>query len=179
MPQDWDQLARTLLRYAARLGASPEQAEDLAQSTLLAYVRAPHRHDPAKGSLNAWLCTSLRNRFIDQYRRARTRRDHAPALRLVQPDADAPDLVLARERSEQRRQAFLAALEDDERRVFFAWIRQRRGEWDVQGAAAALDLTPAAYEAAKKRLRRRCARLLDELGVSVDDLISPEEGSAA
>ena len=57
--------------------------------------------------------------------------------------------------------------------VFATWLRQRAREIDARGAAAVLGLEVPAYEAAKKRLRRRLTTLLDDLGLTPADLFDP------
>ena len=139
MQPDWDELARMLLRRARALGASAEEAEDLAQATLLRYVRQPSSHDPSKGALPAWLCTVLKRSFLDRRRRGVTRVKAVPVLRLVQPALATPAEELERRRAAERRQRFLDALTREERRVFEAWVAQRRGDFDAHSASASVD----------------------------------------
>ena len=57
--------------YLIRHGATPAQAEDLAQETLLAVWRKASYFDPARASVAAWLFTIARNLRIDALRRER------------------------------------------------------------------------------------------------------------
>lgn len=172
----WDELVRRLVAYARRLGASSEEAEDLVQDSVELAVRDPAWLDGERGSPVTALATVLRNRLFDRYRHLAVQTRAAPKLRLIAPDETPPDETLAAADARARRRALLALLEPAERQVFGAWLRQRRGEADGAGAAASVGMTPPAYEAAKKRLRRRCRALLDELGVGPDDLFDPTGG---
>lgn len=174
---DWRDLARGLLRLAVHLGAAPEEAEDLVHEVLAAHAAAPHRHDPSRGPLLPYLRLTLRSRFIDGRRHDAMRRRKAPEL-VSLPSPPTQDQVLAAAEARQRRDAFLARLEPDHRQLFLCWVQQSRGDCDASQAARSLGLSVAAYEAAKKRLRRRCRSLLEEMGFRPSDLLSPE-GSAA
>jgi len=81
--EGWRDLARRLLLYARRLGASSEEAEDLVQDCLMVAVRDPSWHDQRRASLATALSTVLRNRWIDRYRRRRTHDRLEPQIRLV------------------------------------------------------------------------------------------------
>lgn len=178
-PPRWDELVRRLVAYARRLGASSEEAEDLAQESLEIVVRDPAWFERERASLVTALSTVLRNRLFDRHRHLAVRQRVAPALRLVQGDEEPdPHDALALADARERRRALLALLEPAERQVFAAWLRQRRGELDGPDAAASLGMEPSDYEAAKKRLRRRCRTLLDELGLDPDDLFDPHGGGA-
>jgi RNA polymerase sigma-70 factor (ECF subfamily) len=70
--------------YLLRLGAAPQQAEELAQETLLTVWRRAASFDPAKAAASTWIFTIARNLRIDAIRRER-RAD------LAEDPADAPD----------------------------------------------------------------------------------------
>jgi RNA polymerase sigma-70 factor (ECF subfamily) len=57
--------------YLRRVGARPEQAEDLAQEVLLTVWRRAHQFDPNKAALSTWVYTIARNKRIDALRRER------------------------------------------------------------------------------------------------------------
>ena len=159
----WEHVVRALLAHARRLGASDEEAEDLVQESVERTVRDPHWHDPSRGSLLSLLRTVVRNRWIDRHRATRTHERATPSLRLV---TDTTPLAPAR----GHRAAFLASLTQDERQLFELWLRQRAGELDAHAAARSLGLDVPAYEAAKKRLRRRCRAVLEALELDPQDL---------
>jgi DNA-directed RNA polymerase specialized sigma24 family protein len=174
----WEELARRLLAYARRLGASAEEAEDLVQESLVVAVRDPDWYDRDRASLVTVLGAVLRNRLVDRFRHLAVRQRLAPRLRVLEPDEDpGPDETLALADARERRRALLSLLEPAERDVFGAWLQQRRGTFDGPGAAASIGMTYPEYESAKKRLRRRCQRLLDELGLVPADLFDPDRGA--
>lgn len=72
-----------LLAYARRLGASPDDAEDCAQQTLIGAFKNidDFRGNDYQRELRCWLAVILRHAFFDSRRRlrARTSREHAVA----------------------------------------------------------------------------------------------------
>jgi RNA polymerase sigma-70 factor (ECF subfamily) len=59
-------------RMALRLTGDPPDAEDLVQETMLKAYRAWDRYERGTNA-KAWLLTILRNTYINQYRRAKSR----------------------------------------------------------------------------------------------------------
>lgn len=164
----WTQLARRLFSTALRHRASVEEAEDLVQETMQVALERPGWFDEDREPLAA-MRAILKNRLIDRRRHQAMQQRKAPMLRLVKPEPDPSDL-LEQSRASDLRLAFLAQLEPAERDLFQAWLRQRRGDVQAPAAAASLGLDVAAYEAAKKRLRRRCHRILADLAIDPADL---------
>lgn len=164
----WSQVARKLFSTALRHRATVEEAEDLVQETMQVALERPGWFDEARDPVPA-LRSILKNRLIDRRRHQSMRRRKEPMLRLVKPEPDPEDL-LERSRAADLRRAFLAQLEPEERQLFRAWLLQRRGDVRAPEAAASLGLSVAAYEAAKKRLRRRCHRILADLELDPSDL---------
>ncbi len=171
----WTELAGRMYRHARFLGAPAEEAEDLVQDALLTLTADPERLDPRRGSVAGLVRTMVANRWTDRLRKT-SRHDKARGhLRLVEDEA-GPEEQLIEDDAARLRAQFLLRLNVDERGVFEAWVRQRQGQLDGPGAADELHMTYAEYEAAKKRLRRRCQTVLGELGVSSGDLYSqPKE----
>lgn len=173
----WRSLTRRLIADALRRGASLEEAEDAVQEAILVVVRQPGWHDRDRASLRTALGVVVRNRLTDRWRHQQMHSRKAPALRVVQPgELEAPDVHLDKEDARTRRRAFLAALTPDERRLFRIWMRQRAGELRGPAAAQELGQSVRAFEAAKKRLRRRCRAVLSELGLGPQDLFGEGEG---
>lgn len=173
----WQDVARRLIAYAMRLGASVEEAEDVVQEAILVAVRDPSWHDRQRASLVTALGTVVRNKLTDRWRHDTMRSRKAPHLRLVHGESPSlPDRPLVEAGARARRRAFLAALTPEERGLFRLWLRQRSGELDGPGAAREAGLSYRSYEAAKKRLRRRCRALLDELGLDAGDLFDAGGG---
>ncbi len=173
----WPEIVRRLLLHARHLGATREEAEDLAHDALELVVREPGWFDPTRGELLGALKVVLRNRFLNVLRSRVVHHRAAPRLQIV-PDPPGPDVALGSATARELRRRLLALLEPEERAVFAAWMRQRAGEPGPE-AARSLGLTHAGYEAAKKRLRRRVHALLDELGVAPGDLFDPARSGGA
>jgi RNA polymerase sigma-70 factor (ECF subfamily) len=60
----------TVYRVALRLSGNEQQAEDLAQETMLKAYRSWHQYRRGT-NVRAWLLTILRHTFINEYRKAR------------------------------------------------------------------------------------------------------------
>lgn len=171
----WGGLVRTLLCHARGLGASAEEAEDLVQEAVEVTVRDPAWYDPDRGTLIGLLKVVLRHRLFDRHR-ARNVHDRAlPNLVLVVSDQASAEDELWRNEAAKRRADLLAHLTADERDVLRAWLRQRHGELDGHAAAATIGLTGPAFEASKKRLRRRYREVAAALGFGLDDLVGGDE----
>lgn len=176
----WPHVVRRLMAEARCRGASVEEAEDLVQDVLMVTIRDPSWHRPERASLLTALSAVLRNRLTDRRRHLAVRKRTAPHLVLLHDRAaDDPATHLARARARDRRAAILERLTPEELVLFRMWLRQRQREVDAQQAAAALNLTPAAYEAAKKRLRRRVRTVLAELRLTTQDLFHDRSGELA
>ncbi|MFT4622278.1 MAG: DNA-directed RNA polymerase specialized sigma24 family protein [Myxococcota bacterium] len=165
-------VVRRLLVHARCLGASVEEAEDLVNDALARVLADPDWFDSSRGALVPALKVVVRTRWLNRCRERGTRRRHAPHLRLVGA-AEGPDAVVRAGEAKTARLRFLACLEPEERALFRAWMRQRSGAVLGSEAARSVGLQPSAYEAAKKRLRRRCRAVLDELGLAATDLFDP------
>lgn len=164
----WSDLARRLVVHARALGASHEQAEDLVADALERVMRDPTWHDPSRGTLLTALKVVVRSRYLNLIRASGVRDRAAPRLRLV-GEGDRPDRALEAGRAADARRRLLACLTPEERALFRAWIAQRGGLVGSE-AAASVGLDNRAYEAAKKRLRRRIRGAMDELGLAPEDL---------
>jgi len=66
--QAFEQHKDAVYRFAWRMTASPEAAEDIAQEVFLSLVRRPDSFDPARGSLRAFLLGAARNQARKRFR---------------------------------------------------------------------------------------------------------------
>ena len=66
--QAFEQHKDAVYRFAWRMTASPETAEDIAQEVFLSLVRRPDSFDPARGSLRAFLLGAARNQARKRFR---------------------------------------------------------------------------------------------------------------
>jgi RNA polymerase sigma-70 factor (ECF subfamily) len=79
----FDQYSQPVFSFLYRLTHRADVAEDLAQETFLAFVRAPHRFDPARGKVKTYLFSIARNLALHHYRDSREDQlddDDAPVI---------------------------------------------------------------------------------------------------
>ncbi len=179
LPEDrtWEDVVRTLYLHARGLGVSREEAEDLVHDALEVTVRDPAWYDRSRGPLTRVLRVVITNRIRDRYRASVVRRRARVHLELLASRPERPDASVASARAGRLRLQFLAALSDAEQLLFHTWMAQQRRDLDGWSAAESLGISYPEYESRKKRLRRRCSRLLDEMGIGMDDLFDhPESG---
>jgi len=167
-PLDRELLAREV-RYACGRGLPVQEAEDL---VFEAIQRVRERFDPARGAFATLLRAAVRNACAGWWRRrARTDRVHADLAHLPPPDRE-------RARRAQRNQARLfEALDDEEQRIFSAWALQKhlgKGRVTSTDIGASLGMDVVTYENAKRRLKGRLRRLLQERGWTVADVLYGE-----
>lgn len=175
---DWEaffELYNGLLgRFAAKLGFSPLETDDLIQDAWADVVRLLPRleYDPAKGGFRRWLYRIMRSKAADAARRR---------LRATEPLTISPHDMdqytgPGADPVEQAHRHFLGLLTQ------VALDRYRAsalpGEWavveacklhdrDAATVAAELGITP---EAARKRLQRGLAAIRTELAAVIGDL---------
>jgi RNA polymerase sigma-70 factor, ECF subfamily len=72
--------------FAYRMTRQTDLADDITQECFLALVRAPHRYDPARGSIKVYLFSIARNLALKHYRDCRTEQlDEAECLPAFDP----------------------------------------------------------------------------------------------
>jgi RNA polymerase sigma-70 factor (ECF subfamily) len=64
----FDTYHRDVYNFAYRLTQRPDVAEDIVQECFMAFVRAPQRYDPERGSIRVYLFSIARNLALKQYR---------------------------------------------------------------------------------------------------------------
>ncbi len=64
----FDQHKDAVYRFAWRMSHSPVAAEDITQDVFLGLLRHPHRFDPARGTLRAFLLGIARNLALKRWR---------------------------------------------------------------------------------------------------------------
>ncbi len=149
--------APRLKAYLLRLGAGPQQAEDLAQEAMLILWRKAALFDPAKASVSTWMFTIARNLRIDAIRR--TRRPELdpddPALAPA-PETDAENTLALAERETLLRDALTMLPPEQARIVEMSFFSDKPHSL----IAAELDIPLGTV---KSRLRLAMARLREAL----------------
>jgi RNA polymerase sigma-70 factor (ECF subfamily) len=120
----FDRYAGRVKGFALRRGASPADADEIAQDVMVAIWRRAETFDPARASAAAWIYAIARNRRIDFARRAarhdpRTGPDPLDPFFQPDPEPDGVAIIDAAEREARLRDA-LAGLAAEQRRVVAA-----------------------------------------------------------
>lgn len=114
--------APRLKSYFLRLGTPPQQADDLAQDTLLLVWRKADLFDPAKAGAATWVFTLARNLRIDALRRERPALDEPD----LAPDNPDPEQAFGAAEAEERVRQALDALPPEQRRaVTLAYFEEK------------------------------------------------------
>jgi RNA polymerase sigma-70 factor (ECF subfamily) len=113
----FNRFAPKVKSYLIKQGCRPEQAEELAQETLLTVWRKADYFDPAKAGASTWIFTIARNLRIDALRRER-RPDDLRDEPLLQPaEAIGADVAMATAEREGQLRLALRTLPDEQAEV--------------------------------------------------------------
>ena len=172
-----------LFGFARAKGFSDADAADLVHEALLRALARERQYSEQPGTpLLAWLLAIARNALIDGMRKRALERtflgeQHRHDAVRPEPPA-ATDEPFLKDEARQRRARLLAELTKEEREVFYAWMKQHEKIATGAEAAASVGLSLQQFEAAKKRLRRTIGHALQRLGMTTDDLRSPDRHAA-
>lgn len=148
-------------------------AEDIAQEALTRALEAWDTiGDWSIERQRAWLKQVALRTLIDEKRREGTaERNQARACEKSRSDATCqPYELLAGEEAEASRERLLGRLSDEERALFHVYAQQNAGELSCVDAAQLLNMTPAEYRAAKRRLERTVRRHARDLNLVLSDV---------
>ena len=139
-----------------RLGAPREQAEELAQETLLSVWRKAAAFDPAKAAPSTWIFTIARNLRVDASRRDRRGEPvEDPSEAVAEP---TPDVLVASAQSQARIREALMGLPPEQAEVVRLSFFSDKPHSEI-AEALALPLGTV-----KSRLRLAVGRLRELLG---------------
>jgi RNA polymerase sigma-70 factor, ECF subfamily len=150
-----------LYAHALRLTSGDRQrAEDLVQETLLRAWRHPEALNPDRGSVRAWLFTTVRNLAIDSWRRRSVRVGEVVTDALPEPVTD--------DETDRTVEAWLIAealarLSAVHREVLIECFYQGRS---VAEAAARLGVPPGTVKSRTHYALRSLRLVLEEMGVT-------------
>lgn len=154
------QFAPRIKTMMLRMGASQEQAEELAQEALLAVWRKAHLFNPQGASASGWIFRIAHNLRIDAARRAR-RLDAAGTDPTNEPAAVAPpDGILATAQIEARVRRAVAQLSPEQLQVITLSFFESRPHAEI---AEALELPLGTVKSRLRLAFRRLRTLLDEV----------------
>jgi RNA polymerase sigma-70 factor (ECF subfamily) len=145
--------APRLNSWFQRAGVPPEQAEELAQETMLAVWRKADSFDPARAGVATWIFTIARNRRIDTLRRAPGRQFDGDDPSLAPKAPDPPDDAFAAVQRESIVRQALAALPADQAEVIRLSFFEDRPHAEIERALG------IPLGTVKSRLRLAMARL--------------------
>jgi RNA polymerase sigma-70 factor (ECF subfamily) len=154
-----------IVGYATRVGLTPENAEDLAQTSLVDFATdyAAGKYDRAQGRLRNWLFGIVRNR-IRSAARVATRRPANAASTAILAGLAAPDDLDELWESQWRDEILRQGLEELRREVqpttFEAFRLFVSESLPAEEVARRTGLTPNAVYGAKRRMLARLRELM-------------------
>ncbi|MBI2761979.1 MAG: sigma-70 family RNA polymerase sigma factor [Chloroflexi bacterium] len=131
----YDRHGRMAFSLAFRVVGDAETAEEVVQEVFLSVWRRAESYRPDRGSVRAWLLTSVRNRGIDtlRARQSRPRTTVIDDLPLAGPD-DPAALALSAATAQTVRAAVAALPPDQRTAVELAYFAVGVGGWHKRGA---------------------------------------------
>jgi RNA polymerase sigma factor (sigma-70 family) len=172
-----DRCEPILLGVARRMGASPEDAADLVQTSLLAFVEAwrEGRYDRTRGRVSRFLVAILRARHLDA-RRRRLRREEISLERLGDLETPLSDSAMEEAWRDERRRALLARGIEELRaqgvaeRTLEAFDLHALRGIEVEAIVERLGMTREEVYDAKYRVVRRLRPIVARLEELYEDL---------
>ena len=161
------------IRWARGRGIPVQDAEDLVFD---AYQRAATSFKTERGDFASYMHTIVRNATAYWWRQRSIQERVHGHLRLIMP----PDSARA-ERAARNQARVVEALSETEQQIFAAWALQKhlgKGQVTSEDMSASLGMNVKDYENAKRRLKSRLQRVLDELGWTVEDVLYGEDDVA-
>jgi RNA polymerase sigma factor (sigma-70 family) len=157
----FEHFAPRIKGFLLRTGCSVEEAEDVAQSTMIAIWRKAGQFDPATTGAAAWIFTIARNLRIDSARRAaRDGRLGQEAELEYQPDPGEPvDSVMSRAEDAARITAAIEKLSAEQSSVVRMSFIEERPHTEI---AAALGIPLGTVKSRIRLAMSRLRELLDE-----------------
>jgi RNA polymerase sigma-70 factor, ECF subfamily len=159
--------APRLKSWFQRQGSASDQAEDLAQETMLAVWRKADSFDPTRAGAATWIFTIARNQRIDQMRRLPRRALDAEDPSLVPQAPAAPDAVIDMVQRESRLRDAMSSLPAEQAEVIRLSFFEDRPHADIERVLS------IPLGTVKSRLRLAMIRLRTHLG----DFDPPQSGS--
>ncbi|HLG83892.1 MAG TPA: sigma-70 family RNA polymerase sigma factor [Bradyrhizobium sp.] len=115
----FEHFAPRIKGFMIKAGCSADEAEEIAQDTLIAVWRKAGQFDPNTTGVAAWIFTIARNLRIDSVRRAarRGRSSQDPELTEAPDPAESADILISRVEDTTRVKAAIERLSAEQSRV--------------------------------------------------------------
>ena len=154
------QFAPRVKTLMLRMGATPEQAEELAQECLLSVWRKAHLFDPRGTSASGWIFRIARNLRLDALRRTRRAEVLAEDMNLAPPEVEQPDSIVAAAQVGARVRAAVARLTPEQLTVITLSFLESRPHAEI---ADTLQLPLGTVKSRIRLAIKRLRELLDEV----------------
>lgn len=153
----FEHFAPRIKGFLVRTGCSADEAEEIAQATLIAVWRKAGQFDIATSGAAAWIFTIARNLRIDAARRtartARLQQDAEQAGSWLDP-AESAETTLSREENASRVASALLRLSEEQSRVIRLSFIEERPHAEIAGELGIpLGTVKSRIRLAMKRLR--------------------------
>jgi RNA polymerase sigma factor (sigma-70 family) len=163
--RDRDAFIRLFSHFAPRVksflmrgGMSPDQADELAQETMLSVWEKAPQYDPARAAASTWIFTIARNRRVDMLRKTARPEFYLDDPAFVADSAPLPDEEAGHAENEKKVAAALAALPDEQASMI------RKAFFEDKTHAAIAGETGLPLGTVKSRIRLALDRLRYNLG---------------
>jgi RNA polymerase sigma factor (sigma-70 family) len=154
----FEHFAPRIKSYLMRLGAPPQQAEDLAQEAMLTLWRKATLFDPARASASTWMFTIARNLRIDAIRRERRHQLFPDDPTLASEPGTSAELGLQSQQDEAALRQAMRVLPPDQNEIIMQFFFSGKPHSQI-----ATDLN-IPLGTVKSRLRLAMARLRAAMG---------------
>lgn len=137
-----DAFIRLFEHYAPRIksflikgGASPDQADELAQETMLAVWQRAATYDPVKSGAGTWIYTIARNKRIDSLRALKSRGGPSVSadtlFAIPDPDKPRPDDMMATAQESRIVNAAMASLPPEQAEMLYKSFFENKSHGEI------------------------------------------------
>lgn len=159
----FERYAGRVKSFVLRWGVNEQDADEIAQDTMVQVWRRASTFDAEKAAVSTWVFTIARNRKIDRLRKlGRAEVDVNDPLYQPDPEPDGAALLSVQEREAKIRGA-MAALSEDQLQVVYASFYDGQSHSEI---ASSLDIPLGTV---KSRIRLAFKALKDALGEEMQE----------
>lgn len=160
----WQELYRLVFNYLSNLGLTCEEAEDLAQESLVAaYI---HLDGVPQGELKAWLFTVARHKYVDWLRRNKRKDVLVDLIEELPDEAEGPDEALFTKEKKELILAAMRCLSFHERNLL---IMKYHLDFSYKEIAKCLNVKPETVKTGLYRARQKFKKEYQAIKGDSDD----------